>query len=504
MALAPAFWAAVALAVLGCSGAVRGEAPSAGFGAAEAAPSGFGAREAALRDDVLQALPSTAQALLWQLGAADGCEGALDCWLKSIEFVVPDIDIPDVMGFHFTMKGLTCHGISVAGIDSLYHDPASVDVKMKDAGTSCTGGSWKLKGWVSYSGTVDMTVSHTTVELDAGITPNERGVPYEAALRSCSVDNIKIRYHFHGSFIGSILDLLESKLTPMIEKGIKKDVCAAAATLVNEDLTDKLQQEVGPALEALAARGPSPPPPLPEGLVDWNSSAALGLADRLLNDVIGAHVNDLVDAATNGTGRLRLDLHDATTTVPISDPAAGALGSLTVVLHDLQVGGADSFRGLSLLAPSALSPAALESSAALGALEGRLNLTLRVAEEQGALSGAPLSETFVLSFAASDVHLHSTLVLGVSEEAALGLMLGQLSQPRCLADALRVANLTSLDLSLSLDELLLAEPRAPPLEADVDALVNNLLLLATQDFRAATASALRGAAPGPRLSRIHR
>jgi len=420
------------------------------------------------------------------------CDSGLDCWLQNIQFDIPKITVKDikvgVLKYDLTVEGLTCYGVSIDGIDSSYLPEGAVDATVKNVATSCKGGKWKLKGITTYKGSLSVKIKKATMACAVSVLPNEQGLPWTAHVPSCKVSSVKVSYHIGDSSIGWILDVLQSEITPIIEKNVKKALCKLASDGAETKLTPLLQKQVDPAIERVIASEPSIVPSFPYETLDWGDdmlTRLLAAASTWIENEVDKRLDDL----TKGTGELEIPVNKSTT-------LTGILGhTVTYTLQAVKLGGLTALEDVSFLTPSTESSAVLESEFKMQALSASVELRTLVHEVENA-GGNTLDESFVFEVEMSDLQFAGSLIAAVELASLRGLLLGEVAQVACLLDTVRDLRLSSLDVEVDVGKITIYEPDAPSLESDVDDLINNGLLILTENYHDLVTSFIAGMAQG--------
>ena len=425
------------------------------------------------------------------------CADPLSCWLEDLVFEIPDTCF-DVEGTDCCITDFVCSGISINGIESSYTSPTTLFMELEGLGTPCTG-KWS---YGRLGGSMEAIISNTDISTTMLVGKDDI-YPVSVEFPSCDVPSIDIKLSFKGGLVGWLLDLISGKVEDGLEKAVYTIVCDKGETMLADKTTEALQQVIDPKLQAIVTTGPSIPPSFdPVDHIDWSTSLPgllSGMEEKYMNDIL----NKLFGTLTNGTGTLDIDLVNATIVFPIVDPVSGPLGTISIILHSLQVSGLTSFYDIALLTPSPVdsvsySPYSIWSTFSIESLDIALDMTIDVVLDQQAVSGGELKERFILDLVITNTTLGLDLLLPVSNSRLAELYLDQVLDVACLlttADDLSVTSLV-FDTHISSFRVDQESHSEESLEQDIDDLINNIIALGVDGFPELLSGLLSGLAQG--------
>lgn len=430
------------------------------------------------------------------------CSDPLGCWLEELTFQIPDTCF-EVMHVDCCITEFICSGIALGNIDSLYTYPTSLYMSVQDLGTSCAG-NWK---YGVLGGTLTAAMSQIDVATTAEF-PKEDIYATALTFPSCDIPSIEIELSFSGGLVGAVLDLISGAVERGLEKAVYTVVCEKAEGALASKVTEALVSIINPAVAEVVAAQPSLPVPAEElpadTYLDYTTSlpGMLGQLEASLGD---DYLNQLVDHFTGGTGLVQLDLGDLTLHKQIVDPTSGPLANVTLIFHELRLAGLDSFSNISLLTASppsspVYSPYSVAASLSLASLKATLDMTVDIELDQMAVGGSSLVERFALELDLSDVTLGAELFAPLHLARLGGLFLDQTTDLSCLLGSLDYLSLSSLVAHMKVDVVSitpLGEDVDPEsLEADIDKLINDVLLVGFSGFPELVTGVIQGLAQG--------
>lgn len=330
-------------------------------------------------------------------------------------------------------------------------------------------------------------------------------VPQSMVLQHCAtVFHAYISFRCSG-LLCDIADALAPQIDSYVASQLDSNVCNILSSLVSVNGSDALQQFdtsiIGPLL---APPLPAAFPLLAKDSVSLQNNSAVDLVDYVLNVVVGAagdiNVNRIFDHFTNGTGAWSAN---ATTLGALLGNASllefelplNGTGVVYVGIDNIAVSGLNSWSQFNMLRPE--RSYLLRSETATDKLNVTIDFHVHAdADPNGPVHDGSLSETGTLRAQLTNCHLLADLALSLSSERIESLDISQLSDPRCLVNAIYSAALTDLQLHTNVSGVQLVADGGD-LEADVDAFVNNLFLMLFSSFDGVLPSLITGVVAEP-------
>jgi len=430
------------------------------------------------------------------------CVDPLECWLEELTFQIPDTCF-EVLHVECCITEFICQGIALGNIDSEYTYPTSLYMALEELGTSCAG-NWKY-GVLGGTLTADMS------EIDVSTTaefPKEDIYATAMMFPTCDIPSIKIELSFSGGLVGAVLDLISGAVESGLEKAVYTIICEKAEGAIATKVTDALVNTINPAVADIVASVPSLPLPSEEiptdTYLDYTTSLP-GTLEELETRLGDDYLNKLVDHFTDGTGEITLDLQDLTVEKEIIDPTSGPLANLTLIFHELQLGGLNSFHDIYVLTPSpdtspVYSPYSVAASISANTITAVLDMTVDVELDQLAVGGSSLVERFAVELDLSDLTLGGELFLPLNLQRLGELYLDQITDINCLLSSMDYMWVSSLVAELKVDMVSITpigedvDPES--LESDIDKLINDILLVGISGFPELVTGVIKGLAQG--------
>jgi hypothetical protein len=402
----------------------------------------------------------------------DGCD--LACWLGNISFSFPGID------FTFgKVQSFDCNHVVLGNLTSAFLSPVGVAVNVTALTLQCDMDVEVFGKALNVSA----FSNNSTVMASLSFEMNKAtGLANFSKLNSCASElflHVNIADH---PFLTVIANLLETHYKPKIEKAI----CDELSVLVASNLTSLLQTLNGAILPFMGQTWVADPPNVnpqfsPETLLNFTGNPLIGLADFLLDDLIGHNgpfgINRIVASLTNNTGKLAFDF-GANGTLLTTVSVAG-LGNVSFGLFSLSIAGLTSFNEINLLVP--------RHSFSLDNLVGMDNFQLNVSFFVNTIIGTNgttlkdnnnLYETGRIVLSASDLKIGVAVFAEIDKQMSTRFNLDQLISVGCLKAALLGINVTQARLNFSLTELVVeAVSNAGQLESSLDSMIDNLMTL---------------------------
>lgn len=471
------------------------------------------------------------------------CNNALDCWLDSLVIGIPD-QCSQVLLTECCSQHLTCSHSTISKIKSKYMNPLAIMTDIDGLRVECQG-NWKC-GWTS--GKLSAIIKNTNIATTMTVGKSDL-LPTSVGSSSCSVTRMDVDINFSGSVASHVLELFSSILDSYVQDKGKKELCKKFGDELAKNGTDVIVQMLDPAALALISSAPDPVPHM-EGYISWNNSL-LGPLFRMGNRWIPSDtVALLVDAVTNNTGSLSLDLQNETFNIPITrtlplglrstSTSEGAIprpalktddshrlsldrplrpvraddrpdyerrlvGNLSITIRSVSVSGLRSLYGVQWLRPSLSSNISVVTALRARRLRVSIDVSILVIPARDAVMGPRLRERFTLSVLLANASFGMDVVAAADPGRNANLFVDQVygSKGLCLLTALDVLSLSSLRLNATIAEMGVVDVQGSShgvyglLEKDLDVLINNTLRLATNDFRDLLTSSLSGLFQGP-------
>ncbi len=407
-------------------------------------------------------------------GGSSECD--LACWLQNITFSFPGI------GFEIgRVESFECGQIVLANLSSAFQPPVSVAVNVADLSLQCNL-MVSVFGGKPFLVTAHSVNSTVTAKLTF-VMNNSTGLASSSVLHPCGASVILDLHVEDHRVLTFLVSLLETLYQPKINKAI----CTELTQLVDTNLTSVLTVLNGAMLPFLGENSGTDPPVIipnydPELLLNFTGNPLIGLADFLLDDLIGHDgpfgVNRIASSLTNNTGAVFIDLGDNGTEVTTVDVAG--LGNVTFGIYNVSIRGLTSFNMLHLLVPQ--HSFSLDSQ--IGLDEFQLNVSFFVNTVLSEESGATLSddknlfESGRLVFGAANLSIGFAVFAEIDKLMATRFNLDQIISVGCLKAAVLGANVTQARLNFQLQTLLIeAVSNVGGLESNLDNLVDSLMLL---------------------------
>lgn len=397
-----------------------------------------------------------------------------------------------------------CSGIALGNIDSLYTYPTALYMSFEDLGTSCSG-NWKY-------GVLGGTLSAELSEIDVSTTADfPKEDIYAAALTfpSCDIPSIKIDLSFSGGLVGAVLDLISGAVESGLEKAVYSIICEKAEGAIATKVTEALVTVINPAVAEIVATQPSLPIPVEEipteTYLDYTSSlpGILGELEAHLGD---DYLNKLINQFTGGTGEVVLDLHDLKVEKQVIDPTSGPLANLTLIFHELKLGGLNSFHDIYLFTSSpdtspVYSPYSVAASVSASSLTAALDMTVDIELDQMAVGGSSLVERFTVELDLSDVTFGGELFMPLHLQRLGELYLDQAINANCLLGSLDYLSMSTLVVDTKVDVVSITpigeDVDPDSLESDIDKLINDIMMVGFSGFPELVTGVIQGLAQGP-------
>ena len=391
-------------------------------------------------------------------GYAHGVQGSagdpLAQWLSELQLSLPNQTVGGTGSHELTLYGLECRQLGVLQVSAAPSPhPRSLHVSIAGVSASCQG-HWRTKT-EETGGTVLLRLADAGADFFLTLAERARGRASTATLSSVAtivnVSNVQWRCApkkggGRPALCDDVLDWLSKKATPLVEKALQ-DFGDLALKLELQKVLDVALAWFEDAAGAFLPSGPSGNTVVPIGvaadvsnmfelpaptgadddMLDWRRFRLLSLVEFLTNTFLGpGGLNGLV-----GPGALSLPSGLLAALPTVSVPLE-TLGSTSVELHSVELGGLDTLETLSLLVPG--PNLTLASSVAARQMSLRSTVQLHLALNQsGDLRGPPLSVALDAGLRLPSAWaLAFVLRVGIKRSEALALNLNQLTTPGCL------------------------------------------------------------------------
>lgn len=387
------------------------------------------------------------------------------------------------------VQSVTCSGLALDGLSSAYVPPDTVTMDAARLQLQCV----VLFDGLFGTDTIVVQAAQSSLAGRLVFVQDARGLVERAQFLDCAAV-VKLAFSGDAGFlIREILRLLADVYRGRIERAI----CDALSDLVNVDLTSVLQAAntvIGPYL------APPPLPPSPYyGATELNltGSPLMGLVDVLLNNLVGLDgpfgLAAVVADLTNHTGAIERSWAPDEVMYTLAVPLVGnaSFGLATFSLHGL-----DTLDTLQLLVPR--DSVSLDSVAGLARLALNATFFVRVALDR--YDTAILMERGQLRFAADRMDVSTSVAIGLDSPFLQRLSLAQL--PSCGRSAVLGVNVTRALVGMDVREVVIQAVSTGVLEQQLDALLDNVLLLFVTSYRAAIPAFVNGFVLAPALRHL--
>eukprot|EP01137_Pigoraptor_chileana_P010360 Opistho-2@59848 len=415
----------------------------------------------------------------------------LQCWLNKLTIHIPDQTFSLGLGATGSIKNGLCTSILIGNLDSQLVPPAGARIDATGLSIQCDLG-WALNaGLIHPSGSAAATVTKSELDVTLQLQKDADGLASGASLSACTatinVETIK----FSGD-LSTFLDLFRSTITSILKSQLNDIICTELKKVMATDLTGLLQKVDTSIRPYLTPQVPAVPPPLPPNMYDLQHNPLVGLADYVLDDVVGLDgilgINKIMNGLTKNTGALAFRNIGLSASFPLS-----TLGTIGFTLLSVNVTGLNTWGKFDLL--NAKGPQNLTSDTQLGNLTIAVGFGINVTASTE-LGNAFLHEDATIYVRLENNRLKSAMQVGVSEPIIHGLTDGEMVVPACLKSAVADLNLTQLDFSFVLAELEVLAANGGT-EAQLDAAINTIFQLLTSSFQVAIPAFFNGVVGGP-------
>mmetsp|Transcript_8330 Transcript_8330/g.16163 ORF Transcript_8330/g.16163 Transcript_8330/m.16163 type:complete len:1340 (+) Transcript_8330:114-4133(+) len=458
---------------------------------------------AALPEDTVYVTESTSQ-------------GALQKWLGNLTLSIP---IPPLKT-SFKIIGITnhvdlrlnllvCKGIKIDQISSEYKQiNQSIRIGLSGIGVHCNIPQFtaKLDGISIGSGEGSAIINGSSLTDELQISGQD-GLATKATNLYCNAD-IKSTLHLDlSSRISSALDnAILHAAQGFINSEIDKVICQQIPSLINTNLTaelDALDDLIRPLLPPECC-APFVPPPIPDGMINWNTSPIVFWIDAILDYLVGADgplsVNKLVNRITNGSGTLVVDAQSFPTLKFKIQSLGGT--QVRIKFNTVAVSGLNTFEEFHFFSVTP-HPQVLNTSVSASALNVTVNATVEVVPGNATVTGGNLTEEFLLNIKLDQPNLQLSTVLAMYEKATMEMKMGQFGDMACLADLIYMANFTEISMNFTLGELDLVAVDSGGVEQQLDEAIDDILALFIDGYRTVVPDLINGLLMRPVLRTVN-
>lgn len=441
----------------------------------------------------------------------DSREGPVQRWLGNLTLSInmpPLTETFTILGIknnvELDLNLLVCKGIQIGSISSS-RNGSTLGVGMSGIGVTCTIPTFRadLDGHSIGSGSGTATISDSGLQEVMELT-DEHGMATSAHQLSCHA-TITTKLKLELKALSNLVNLILKWAEGEIDRKISSLICQELDTLVNTNLTQALQM-VDKDLEPLIPPNcckPSPPPHIPDGMINWRDNSVIGLADFFLDSLIGVDgplgINALVNQFTQNTGELKLLAFGPGAVAKIPIESLGAVVKLG--LKTLDISGLNQFDSFHFLGPTA-NPYSLNTSISTRKLNITLGAYVEAITTSGTISGGNLTENFKINIALGNLAIQADTLLAMYENVTRNVEMGQLVEVGCLARAIHSVNFTNLVASFSIENLeIIAEGAG--VESELDNAIDDILAVFLDSYDTIVPDVVRGLLMKPIRTRLN-
>jgi hypothetical protein len=316
------------------------------------------------------------------------CEGFLQCWLASLEFlVIPDVTVtipatPLPGMVVLSVRDFRCVGVELDAIaSSTVPDLPLLSLVVRGIGTTC-GGTWGLVyDTLQGNGSLVAAINQTSLNISAALLSTDGDFATSAQARGCALA-LNVQLTFNGTgVVAGLFELFEKTMSTLINEKVPIAVCNSLDTWINQNITSLLQT-INTELQDTVLKPPSPLPSLPDQpFVVWSASPVFQAIDSLLNgfflanaDSVNCLVRDLL--FPQGGDSLTLVMKPGSNSTKVLP----GVGIITVIVPNITFIGLDTLTTVEVLhaAEQGLTAASLRTEIGLRWLNVSANMILLI------------------------------------------------------------------------------------------------------------------------------
>jgi len=395
------------------------------------------------------------------------------------------------------LNSIICKGMNISDISSKILDlESSLEFQLSGIHMKCSIPKFAahLDKLPIGSGSGLVTVYNSSIQDTVQIT-GEGGFATKTVNKACK-PNVKTEVKLKLKALSSLVNLILKWAQEEIDKELNTVICSETDILVDRNLTNVLHHvdlAMKPYLPPLCCQ-PNPLPPVPAGMINWNESSIVSAIDYVLDYLIGPNgpisINKIVNETTSGSGILSIQSEFST----LLNTSIGPV--ICIDISNATISGLNTFTSLDVFGKTE-HPNVLDTSLSAESLNISLAMQISVLLQKGAtISGNNLTERFNLNIVLNEPSIFVRTLIAMNENFTLGLEMGQLLEPSCLASTFFDVNFTEISLNFTLTELKMIAAGGS-VEGDIDETINNVAKFFLDKYSTVVPELIHGVMMGP-------
>lgn len=438
-------------------------------------------------------------------------KGPFRKWLNSLVIRLPPFPPIDFSHYALNVEEIVCRNIDLGGVEAHLVPPTGIFLGVDNVALSCSGtfNTTDRDDTTHVThGTIALAAQSLTLKLEMDLHKAADGLADNATVpaKSCqsSISLKTLSVHDNNEAINLLLQAALPVIKVVVNDWLGSTLpCKYLPSLLAGGVTDGLQL-VDSKLRNFTHTHPTPPAPVPPGMLNLQDNKIMAVLDHILDDVVGADgpigINKLMDVLTLGTGAIHPLSQALGIAFPVAIPAFNS--TMLITLDAFSISGLDTWELFRILVPR--DNYTLTSHTATEALN--ISVTVNVQLNLG--GGSPvhgdnlLNETLQLNLRLSKMDLRAGMQLVMNASRLAALSESEVLNLVCLADVLYRLQFTDLLLGVDVGLIEIATVEGD-LEADIDHMLNTLIALFTTSFNGAIPTFLNAFVAGPGVVAIN-